>query len=194
VLDKKRLGKQRVEAFQLLCCNEDEWALSEREWRIEQGLMADRPLKSGWKTHPAALMWLHCSDALREYYNTSLDEWESRGCNNTMRRAPVPAAWEVPHWIGDDRVHATHRSRLLFKGKLDLLADRIRWASGERGTKKWLKAHGFRELSTFKKDEYLTVMEILDRHGVDRNSAPNHYSQFGWTEPDTMEYVWPQPN
>jgi hypothetical protein len=44
--------------------------------------------------------------------------------------------FERPSWLGDDAVHASHRSNLLRK---DL----------------------------------------------------RHYSRFGWTEPDDLEYVWP---
>lgn len=95
-LDYSRLGKQRVEAFQLLVVNSDEWALDERQWRISQGLMKDRTLKKGWINHPAAVMWRGYKDALRLYFNTSVVEWRRRKYNNTMRQGPLPATIEMP--------------------------------------------------------------------------------------------------
>jgi len=114
-LDYKRLGKQRVEAFQLLVVNNDEWALSERKWRIDQGLMKDRPLKSGWINHPAAVMWRGYNEALRLYFNTSVSEWLRRGYSNTMRTGPLLSTIEMPSWLGRPEFHASHRSNLLRK-------------------------------------------------------------------------------
>lgn len=114
-LDYRRLGKQRTEAFQLLIANQDEWALAERQWRIDSGLMKDKPLKKGWKTHPAAKMWAPYPDALKEYMNVTIAEWVGRGYNNTMRVAPLSDTIEMPHWLGDHRFHASHRSNLLRK-------------------------------------------------------------------------------
>lgn len=114
-LDYRRLGKQRVEAFQLLVANGDKWALSERQWRIEQGLMEDKPLRKGWRNHPAAIMWQYYTDALRTYYNLAIEEWIRRGYNNTMRLAPRASCIEIPHWLGNGHLHASHRSNLLRK-------------------------------------------------------------------------------
>ncbi len=190
-LDDKRLGKQRIEAFQLLCANKDKWALDERQHRISVGLMKDTPLRKGWVNHPAAVMWRHYADSLRAYYNACLDEWCRRGKNNTMQDAPVSDCCEIPHWLGDPRVHASHRSRLLFKGKLDLLSDRIKHFSKQRSINKWLKTRGFKEISTFRHNEYNSVMSLLDDLGADPIIGSNYYDQFGWTEPDNIEYYWP---
>lgn len=110
VLDYRRLGKQRVEAFQLLVANGDEWAIAERTKRT--GKVS--PPK-GWTNHPAAVMWQPYSHALRLYYNTMIKEWVRRGYNNTMREAPVPACIEMPPWLGNQQFHASHRSNLLRK-------------------------------------------------------------------------------
>jgi len=109
-LDYRRLGKQRVEAFQLLCANGDEWALATRTKRTGK---TDTP--KGWINHPAAVMWRQYGLALRQYYNDCIDEWVRRGYNNTMEKAPVPLAFEQPYWIGDNKLHASHRSNLLRK-------------------------------------------------------------------------------
>lgn len=131
VLDYRRLGKQRVEAFQLLCALGDRWALHRR---VEQG---KPPLKrNGWASHPAALMWRGHNDALKFYMNACIDAWVARGYNNTMVHAPLGYTPNMPDWFGDEAFHASHRSNLLRKDA------------------EW-------------------------------------YGQFGWSEPDDLEYVWP---
>ena len=56
-LDYKRLGKQRVEAKQIL------------------NILLDRTETKGWRNHPAVLMWVGYENALKIYYNMILDEW-----------------------------------------------------------------------------------------------------------------------
>lgn len=108
-LDYRRLGKQRVEAFQLLCANGDSWALKERVLRS----LPDK--KVGWQNHPAAIMWRPFTQALRLYYNISINEWVSRGYNNTMNKAPIDEKIDLPHWFGNQNFHSSHRAALLFK-------------------------------------------------------------------------------
>ena len=95
VLDPRRLGRQRVEAYQIL--------------RVLAGLTR------GWNNHPAVLMWKGFEPALSAYMNTMIDEWEARGYKNTMYRVSVPDRYEKPAWLGDDAFHAAHRSNLLRK-------------------------------------------------------------------------------
>ena len=93
-LDDKRLGKQRVEAYQLLTL--------------------DRA--SRWWNHPAKQMWLGYEEALTQYYNLSLIVWTQRGFRNVMLSPLEIARYVVlPPWIGDTRLHASHRSNLLRK-------------------------------------------------------------------------------
>ena len=97
-LDYRRLGKQRVEAFQIL------------RTLTGQG-------KMGWKNHPAVKMWRGYEPALQRYMNRMIDEWVRRGYRNTMTGNPcvdvLPV--EMPPWFGDERFHASHRSNLLRK-------------------------------------------------------------------------------
>jgi len=94
VLDWRRLGKQRVEAFQLL--------------RVLRGETR------GWANHPAALMWRGHEAALGAYMNACIDEWVRRGYVNTMAKARV-SRYRLPPWFGDDAFHASHRANLLRK-------------------------------------------------------------------------------
>lgn len=142
VLDYRRLGKQRVEAFQLLCANGYKWALTTRTKRTGK---IDTP--AGWINHPAAIMWRGYDKALCVYMNLCIAEWLDRGYNNTMEihsylynpfftMKDYREMVTMPKWLGDEALHASHRSNLLRK-------------------------------------------------------APEHYGQFGWTESDNLEYVWP---
>jgi hypothetical protein len=93
VLDSKRLGKQRVEAMQLVNS-------------ISPG--------NGWSRHPASVMWRWNLNALKRYHDVMITEWVGRGFKNTMLLYN-PRAYEMPIWFGDPLFHASHRSQLLAK-------------------------------------------------------------------------------
>jgi len=103
VLDNKRLGKQRVEAFQIL------------------NVLFGKPTKSGrpykgWLNHPCVTMWKGYENILTHYYNTSIDVWVARGFKNTMEKFDIDyniTNW--PMWFGNEAFHASHRSNLLRK-------------------------------------------------------------------------------
>jgi hypothetical protein len=94
-LDDRRLGKQRVEAMQ-----------------IRNALLdpANR-----WRRHPAVRMWAGYEDALGLYMNACIEEWERRGFTNMMPRADVRRRAPMPPWLGDERLHRSHRASLLRK-------------------------------------------------------------------------------
>ena len=97
VLDSKRLGKQRVEARQII--NDLVWGNHTR-----------------WSNHPAILMWKGYEEALILYYNACVNEWVRRGFNNTMELEDY-AEDDVtfPWWWGKYEVHLSHQSNLLRK-------------------------------------------------------------------------------
>lgn len=94
VLDRKRLGKQRVEAQQILNALEGK--------------------SKGWVNHPATRMWRGYEPALRLYLQCAINEWTSRGYNNNMKTDATEEC-VMPPWLGDDRIHASHRANLLRK-------------------------------------------------------------------------------
>ena len=101
VIDNKRLGKQRVEAMQLL------------------NVLSDST-KKGWRNHPATKMWRGYERALCTYTLACCAEWSSRGFKDTVAdniRARIDQFPDtgMPHWIGDPAFHAAHRSSLLKK-------------------------------------------------------------------------------
>jgi hypothetical protein len=101
VLDRQRLGKQRVEAKQILLA-------------LERGT-------GGWVNHPAVRMWRGYEACLALYGAYICREWLSRGYRDSLlpffeqRLAATSPAIESPPWLGDSAFHAAHRSNLLRK-------------------------------------------------------------------------------
>jgi len=96
-LDYKRLGKQRVEAMQII--------------NILTGITPN----SRWKNHPAVKMWRGYEEALMLYCNVMIAEWKLRGYNNSMTMYTCSNAPKMPPWIGSKMFHKKHRATLLVK-------------------------------------------------------------------------------
>jgi hypothetical protein len=101
ILDNKRLGKQRVEAYQILQI-------------LEKG--------GKWENHPAVLMWKGYEKALLSYLKESIRIWKERGYKDTMSynsKLQIPVGWitgyDLPPWFGNEYFHMSHRSRLIQK-------------------------------------------------------------------------------
>ena len=94
-LDWRRLGKQRIEAMQILRALENH--------------------NYGWQNHPAVNMWRGFEAMLAVYHNTIIEEWISRGYRNSMKIIAPNSAAISPSWLGNSDFHASHRSNLLRK-------------------------------------------------------------------------------
>ena len=130
-LDDKRLGKQRVEAFQIIrrlfyeyiyvCKNCRHGVLSHEKLKSKTcRKCGKRKLKisNAWKNHPAVLMWKGYLSALIHYYNTSLDVWAERGFKNKrLKRLKIKHVRLYPKWMFDEKFNAAHRSNLLRKNE-----------------------------------------------------------------------------
>ena len=113
VLDRRRLGKQRVEALQVL-----------------RGLTVPG---YGWRRHPAVRMWTGYEEALVRYGLEICRRWCELGHADTcagsltaelaaatgVRQARgqerLGEAGELPPWLGDPALHLSHRSALARK-------------------------------------------------------------------------------
>lgn len=109
VLDSPRLGKQRVETLQVLRA-------------LELG-------EYGWRSHPVVTMWRGRTAALVLYGLENVRAWRERGHADstydmilefapevgTASQADLAAAGLLPSWLGDGRVHVSHRSALVRK-------------------------------------------------------------------------------
>lgn len=98
-LDSRRLGKQRVEAFQIL------------------NILLNRTDKKGWRSHPVMKMWKGYENALKLYFNKAVKLWISRGYKNNMKLEVIKGKIILPDWLGNAEFHASHRSNLLRKDK-----------------------------------------------------------------------------
>ncbi len=98
-LDNRRLGKQRVEAFQIL------------------NIILNRTTTEGWRNHPAVKMWKKNPNALKKYLNKAIQEWINRGYKNNMDLEIIRGKIALPSWFGNKKFHASHRSNLLRKDK-----------------------------------------------------------------------------
>lgn len=96
-LDRARLGKQRVEARQLV-----------------NAILT----RGAWCKHPAAKMWEDYVPALMHYSNVVIREWVARGYANTMQIIEPSKEIIYPWWFGDEAFHASHRSNLLRKNPM----------------------------------------------------------------------------
>ncbi len=112
VLDPKRLGKQRVEALQVV-----------------RGLT--RP-NYGWRHHPAVLMWKGFEEALGRYGLVCCSVWtelgfgdtcaativqdlQAAGVTSVRTQAELAALGALPPWLGDAALHRSHQSALVRK-------------------------------------------------------------------------------
>lgn len=98
ILDYRRLGKQRVETFQVL------------------NILLDRTPTKGWRNHPVTRMWTGYEEALKLYQNYTIREWIDRGYKNNMSFEDVNyKSLIMPPWFGSEMFHKSHRSNLLRK-------------------------------------------------------------------------------
>jgi len=91
------LGKQRVEGLQII------------------NVITAPNYVGGWMNHPAVNMWRGYEDALKMYTNCIIVEWIRRGYQNTMQLYEISSPIVLPWWLGDERVHTSHKSNLLRK-------------------------------------------------------------------------------
>jgi len=106
VLDYRRLGKQRVEAKQIL------------------NVLLNPGAKKGWAHHPAVLMWKGYELLLMNYFDAMALEWEMRGYVHNMgyytdedRYAPG-VGQGYPDWLRNNPpFHLSHKSNLVRKDK-----------------------------------------------------------------------------
>lgn len=100
ILDRQRLGKQRVETLQLL-------------------KTLTSPGK-GWRNHPAAKMWDGFIDALVDYGLAVCCVWKSYGYKDSCYDKIIAFQTgsrevEMPPWFGWVDFHVSHQSNLIRK-------------------------------------------------------------------------------
>lgn len=98
VLDRQRLGKQRVEVKQIFNALEGN--------------------SKGWTNHPATNMWRGYEPALALYGVVVCSMWIERGYKDSLLpffAVRLQDSYSMPPWLGDERFHLSHRSNLVRK-------------------------------------------------------------------------------
>jgi hypothetical protein len=118
VLDRQRLNKQALEAWQIMLTN----------LRLDPAGNFRQP--KGWFNHPAVVMWRGYEVALHSYIDAMVSEWVARGYKSTILdkatatlnvgfEEGLVASADRPEWMVDsgrsEAVFSSHRRALLCK-------------------------------------------------------------------------------
>lgn len=100
VLDYRRLGKQRLECKQII--------------------LALTGQTNAWRNHPCTKMWDGYVPFLACYGLAVCTEWINRGYKDSLLPFMLAYSYrhisdKVPYWLGDERLHRSHRAALLYK-------------------------------------------------------------------------------
>jgi len=173
VLDDARLRKQQLEAEQILN-------------------VLRNPHAKGWANHPAVLQWKGYEFALECYINAISRQCVRRGFKGRHDGQTECDGHDRPWWMNDetiaDLIHESHRSRLLFKGRVDAAGESLK-SGGVKKVNEWLVANGYPKKNLFKIDDIVKLEHYLLDHDLDLFT--NHYRQFWPDLDDTIPYVWP---
>ena len=187
ILDNRRLSKQRIEGYQILQV-------------LSFNGITDKP--RAWSNHPALLQWKGYEWSLFNYICDICLVWkEECGFQDTIYNKlddlTIPGSVQevlhptLPPWMGDIDFHRSHRSRLLFKGRVDAALATLKIDLGIKKPNVWLKENGYSKSNVFTYDDIIRLETYMVHTGGLQRFQPNHYFQFGWEEPDNLPYVWP---
>lgn len=128
LFDKRRLGKQRVEAMQIYYClnltsenlNQTHSGVQlDSNSNIQNSIQNYEPIvekKRGWINHPAVKMWKGYEEALKMYINLCIEEWIERGCKNNMKIYKVnEKVVKIPYWLYNNNLSQSHQIAMLRK-------------------------------------------------------------------------------
>ena len=178
-LDNKRLNKQFLEARQIL------------KTLISGG---------GWANHPAIKMWKNHEGSLLNYCAAISLECDNRKFKITLGTVQLYKIVEgkihclnysVPEWLGNEKFHSSHRSRLLCKGEGDRVCDGLKSILKIRKIDNWLK------ICIKKTKNQLKWLDIINLknyyYSVTKTSLKtNFYTKYGWLDDPSKEYIWPE--
>lgn len=133
-LDNRRLGKERVETWQIYntlkqgeykeCFNCNGLGYIYKEVILCGKCKGTGKIKTAWYNHPITQMWKGFELALLNYGRIICLEWKKRGYKDSMywkflRELLFYGVEEIkyPSWLGNEKFHASMRSNLLRKNK-----------------------------------------------------------------------------
>lgn len=135
MLDRQRLGKQRVECLQILrVLKQGEWTCPSCPGPVTHFnpyktgyhcYNCEAPLKrTAWYNHPAVQMWKGYETGLMLYLREICAEWVRRGYKDTCWEKSIEIGFRppntdkgflLPNWLGGESFHLSHQSNLLRK-------------------------------------------------------------------------------
>lgn len=190
VLDGSRLRKQQTEAEQILkTLRKGPSVCTECGDPFSYGCCGGhgKPKTTPWYNHPAVLQWEGYDRALELYIYAISEECKARGFKG--RTATYPALLVMPPWLSKEEVHASHRSRLMFKGRVDAVCEVLKKDLKVRSINAWLLSCNYPSKNMTKLEDVIRLEDIAKTRNL--QIPPNYYKQFNWSEPDNIPYVWP---
>lgn len=146
VLDTKRLGKQRVEAKQIL------------------NILLKHTEKKGFINHPIVFMWRGHEQALKLYYNTMIDEWIRRGYVNNMKKYRLVKTVELPWFMFSKPILMSHRASLLRKNPKHYSKYFKAHPSYLKHSYIWIAHLNPEQISKLKQGKKITINEFAKEH------------------------------
>lgn len=189
VLDGSRLRKQQTEAEQILkTLRKGPSVCTECGSSFSYGCCGGygKPKTTPWYNHPAVLQWEGYEKALELYIYTISEECKRRGFKG--RAATYPAMLVLPPWLGKEEIHASHRSRLMFKGRVDAVCLALKKYLNVKSINAWLKSCNYPEKNVTKIEDVIRLETIAKQNSLE--IPLNYYRQFNWLESDNIPYVW----
>lgn len=183
VLDRQRLGKQRVEGLQILqqiTGRQVQAGIKKLPKGKTWGDFIHSNKSRSWGNHPMMRMWWGHDMALAIYTLGMCLEWQQRGYKDTCADKIIalypeildPKPWKMPRWFGWIDFHVSHQSNLLRK------ADQYRLHHENLPH----EPHG-------------SVCDGFMRHKPHRGCDPHlmldHYQQYFPNVPIDLPYIWP---
>jgi len=164
VLDRQRLGKQRIECLQMV-----------------RALVGET---LGWRNHPSTRLWRGYTQALVRYGIAMCDEWQQRGYRDATQDKLLqyrkPGAYALPRWLFDEQFLSGMRARLLDKGICDETFERVK----KLDTKRWFP----KRKRDWSRKHYERAWRKYGKPPVEET----WYGQFGWREEPSETYHWPR--
>jgi hypothetical protein len=170
-LDNKRLGKQRVEAKQIIDILESN--------KVQ-----------GFSNHPIVGQWRGFTQALKVYYNAMFDEWAERGFKNEklsryqivqdpklshLVKDPNEIVVMFPAWFFSPIMHLTHKCDL-YRKKPEFYGQKFTFSTAEQEYLKrgyiWTSRLDQKQIDTLLKGDLKECLSLCSEMGV---GVPSQY-------------------
>ncbi len=136
-------------------------------------------IRGNWSNHPASKMWQGHFWALGKYLLACATVLETerglsypKSVNEIRRIMRKHKNHSMPGWLGDEKIHSSHRANLLLKGIKD-------------NTYKKYKKYGPKLKLLWTNELYQEIWSVFGK------PKSLWYDQFNWEETPVQSYYWP---